>query len=286
VSSHSQLGDYLKARRDLVRPEDVGLPVMGRRRVSGLRREEVALLAGISSDYYLRLEQGRDHNPSVQVLESLARVLQLDDEATAYLVGLASPQVRRKTRRRRRETVPDSILQLVSALELPAFVESRHFDVLAANDLARAVNPNLRVGDNRMRAMFLDPAEQALCPSFDQAMAYMVASFRQSVGTDHDDPRFVEIVGELSLTSESFRRLWARHDVHVREGATTVAQHPQVGELTLHKERLSIAGGDGLTLVMYHPGADTDTAEKLTMLASLAAPLWSAQSTAPARQAT
>lgn len=242
---------------------------MGQRRVAGLRREEVAMLAGISSDYYLRLEQGRDHNPSAQVLESLARVLRLDETATAYLLGLTAPQPRKKPRRNRRPTVPDSIQQLISSIGLPAFVESRHFDVLAANELARAVNPNLRAGDNRMRAMFLDPAEQALCPNFEQAMAYMVASFRQSVGTDKDDPRFVQIVGELSLSSEHFRRLWARHDVHTREGALTVAQQPQVGELKLYKERLTLEGSDGLVVVMYHPH-DSDTAERLAILYSLA----------------
>ena len=271
MTSSGRLGEYLRARRDLVRPEDVGLPVMGQRRVAGLRREEVAMLAGISSDYYLRLEQGRDHHPSAQVLESLARVLRLDDTATAYLLGLAAPPIRATRRRSRRQHVPDSILRLMATIGLPAFVESRHFDVMAANDVATAVNPNLRVGHNRMRAMFLDPAEQALCPSFEQAMTYMVASFRRSVGTDTDDPRFVQLVGELSLSSDDFRRLWARHDVHVREGARTIAPHPQVGELSLFKERLSVEGADGLTLVIYHPG-DTSTAEKLSMLASLATP--------------
>jgi transcriptional regulator with XRE-family HTH domain len=270
VATSSPLGDYLRARRELVQPDDLGLPSNGRRRVSGLRREEVAMLAGVSSDYYLRLEQGRDHNPSVQVLESLARVLLLDDTATAYLVGLVAPRPRSQ-RRHRRESVPDGILHLVASLALPAFVEGRCFDVLAANDLARAVNPNLRVGDNRMRAMFLDPAEQALCPDFEHALAAMVASFRQSVGTDVADPRSVQLVGELSLSSESFRRLWARHDVHTREGAVTVVEHPQVGQLTLHKERLSVAGADGLVLVVYHGAPGTDTAEKLNLLASLTA---------------
>ena len=276
MSTSSQLGEYLRARRELVRPEDVSLPVLGQRRVAGLRREEVAMLAGISSDYYLRLEQGRDHNPSVQVLESLARVLRLDETATAYLIGLAAPQARRRARRHRRETVPAGIRQLVASIGLPAFVESRYSDVLAANDLAHAVSPNLRIGENRMRTMFLDPAEQALCPDFEQAMAYMVAGLRQSVGTDTDDPRFIQIVGELSLSSERFRQLWARHDVHAREGSQTVMHHPQVGELTLHKERLVIGGG-GLVLVMYHPAPGTGSAEKLSLLASLAAPASSTQ---------
>jgi transcriptional regulator with XRE-family HTH domain len=271
VSTSSQLGEYLRARRELVRPEDVSLPAVGQRRVAGLRREEVAMLAGISSDYYLRLEQGRDHNPSVQVLESLARVLRLDEAATAYPIGLTAPQARRRARRPRHETVPASIRQLVASLELPAFVENCYCDVLAANDLAHAVSSNLRVGENRMRKMFLDPAEQALCPNFELAMAHMVAGLRQSVGTDTDDPRFIQLVGELSLSSERFRQLWARHDVHTREGAQTAMYHPQVGELALHKERLAVSGGDGLVLVIYHPAPGTGTAEKLSLLASLAA---------------
>lgn len=229
------------------------------------------MLAGISSDYYLRLEQGRDHNPSLQVLESLARVLQLDETATTYLIGLAGDAPRTRTRRHRRETVPVGISQLLTSIGLPAFVESRHFDVLAANDLARAVSPNLSVGVNRMRAMFLDPAEQALCPDFELAMAHLVAGFRQSVGTEIDDPHFIQIVGELSLASEQFRRLWARHDVQVREGSQTAMYHPQVGELTLHKERLMVGGADGLVLVIYHPAPDTGSTEKLALLASLTA---------------
>lgn len=235
------------------------------------------MLAGISSDYYLRLEQGRDHNPSVQVLESLARVLLLDETATSYLIGLASPRARRGPRRHRPATVPAGIRQLIESIGLPAFVESRHYDVLAANDLARAVSPNLRVGENRMRAMFLDPAEQALCPSYELAMAHLVAGFRQSVGTDTDDPRVVQIVGELSLSSETFRQLWARHDVQAREGSQTAMYHPQVGELTLHKERLVVGGGSGLVLVVYHPAPGTGTAEKLALLASLSAPTASAE---------
>jgi transcriptional regulator with XRE-family HTH domain len=247
----------------------VGLPVSGQRRVAGLRREEVAMLAGISSDYYLRLEQGRDHNPSVQVLESLARVLRLDDTATAYLVGLAAAQTRTRTRRHRRETVPEGIGQLVASIGMPAFVESRHFDVLAANDLAQAVSPNLRVGRNRMKALFLDPGEQALCPNYELAMAHLVAGFRQSVGTDIEDPRFVQIVGELSLASEQFRRLWARHDVQVRVGTQTAMYHPQVGELMLYKDRLTIDASNGLVLVVYHAAPGTGSAEKLALLASL-----------------
>jgi transcriptional regulator with XRE-family HTH domain len=237
-----------------------------------LRREEVAMLAGISSDYYLRLEQGRDHNPSVQVLQSLARVLQLDDTASTYLMSLAAQSIKRRPRRHRRDVVPVGIRGLLDSIGVPAFVESRHYDVLATNDLARAISPNLRVGENRLQAMFLDPAEHALCPDHERAKARMVASFREAVGADTDDPRFIQIVGELSLASERFRQLWARHDVRAREGTQMEMCHPQLGELTLHKERLTIGGGDGLVLVVYHPAPGTGSSEKLAMLASLTAP--------------
>jgi transcriptional regulator with XRE-family HTH domain len=272
VSEKNMLGDYLRARRELIQPESVGLPVTGVRRVAGLRREEVAMLAGISSDYYLRLEQGRDRNPSVQVLEALARVLSLDQVATDYLLGLAAPRPRHRQRRPRRETVPAGIRQLLGVLGLPAFVEGRYFDVLAANDLARALSPNLQAGQNRLRAVFLDPVEQALYPDWDQATAGLVAGFRESVGTDADDPRFVQLVGELSLSSERFRRLWARHDVQSREGMPTRLHHPQVGDLTLSREKLSIGGAGGQLLVIYHAQPGSGSAEKLAILSSLAAP--------------
>ena len=152
----------------------------------------------------MRLEQGRDRNPSIQVLEALARVLSLDRAATDYLVGLAVPRPRNRRRRPRRETVQTGIRQLLDVLGLPASVQGRYFDVLAANDLAHALSPNLQAGQNRLRAMFLDPAEKALFPDWDDATARMVADFRESVGSDADDPRVVQLVGELSLSSERF----------------------------------------------------------------------------------
>ncbi|MFI7454591.1 helix-turn-helix domain-containing protein [Nonomuraea sp. NPDC049714] len=263
------LGDYVRARRELVTPEQAGIPVMGVRRVPGLRREEVAMLAGISADYYLRLEQGRDRNPSVQVLESLARVLRLDDDATAYLLRLGADKPRRRRRRPRKETVPPGITQLVATLPLPAYVEGRYFDVLAANALATALSPRLVAGGNRLRDIFLDPAEQALYPDWENATGGMVAGFRDSVGTDTDDPRFIELVGELSLSSPRFSRLWARHDVEACEGAPKRIDHPQVGGLHLHRERLGIGGAPGRTLVIYHPDPGTDNADKLALLASI-----------------
>jgi transcriptional regulator with XRE-family HTH domain len=230
------------------------------------------MLAGISSDYYLRLEQGRDRNPSIQVLEALARVLQLDPPATDYLLGLAAPHPLQRRRRPKRESVPNSIRQLLDVVGLPAFVEGRYFDVLAANALAYALSPNLQAGQNRLRSMFLDPAEQALYPDWDQATAGLIAGFRKSVGSDVDDPGFVQLVGELSLASERFCRLWARHDVHALEGAPVRLDHPQVGDLMLSREKLAVGGAEGQLLVIYHAQPGTSTAEKLALLGSLARP--------------
>lgn len=265
------LGDHLRARRELLTPAQAGLPVAGVRRVPGLRREEVAMLAGISADYYLRLEQGRDRNPSRAVLESLARVLQLDDDTTAYLISLTEAKPR-KPHRRRKERVPPSTVKFLAALSLPAFVEGRYFDVLAANPLAAAISPRLVAGTNRLRDVFLDPAEQALFPDWELATRGLVAGFRQSVGTETQDPRFIELVGELSLASPRFRELWARHDVANRRGATVRFDHPQVGELVLNREKLLVSEAPGLVLAVYHPDPGTDAADKLALLASAALP--------------
>jgi transcriptional regulator with XRE-family HTH domain len=239
----------------------------------GEYREEVAMLAGISADYYLRLEQGRDRNPSVQVLESLARVLQLDEAGTAYLLSLGAEKPRRTRRRPRKEAVPSGIRKLLDSLTLPAFVEGRYFDVLAANPLATTLSPHLMTGHNRLRDVFLDPAEQFLYPDWEDATAGLVAGFRESVGTDTDDPRFIEIVGELSLASDRFRKLWARHDVQACAGASVTLDHPQVGELTLNREKLAIGGSAGQLLVLYHADRGTASAEKLNLLASYQADL-------------
>jgi transcriptional regulator with XRE-family HTH domain len=270
VARPNALGEYLRARRELVDPADAGLRVMGVRRTPGLRREEVATLAGISADYYLRLEQGRDRNPSPQVLEALARVFGLDATATQYLLSLsgARPSSRQRPRR---EVVPVGIRQLLDVLELPAFVESRIFDVLAANRLATALSPSIRPGANRLWSVFLDEDERDLLPDWEQALGGMVAAFRASIGTDVDDPRTVQLVGELSLASEPFRRLWARHDVKPLAGAPTRIRHPQAGMLELRREKLSIGDSGGQLLVIYHAEPGSGSASSLALLRSLAA---------------
>ena len=269
MSRPNALGEYLRARRELANPADAGLLVTGVRRTPGLRREEVAALAGISADYYLRLEQGRDRRPSPQVLESLAQVLGLDATATQYLLSLANP--RSAARRPRRESVPAGIRQLLETVALPAFVENRMFDVLAANRLAMALTPGTTPGENRMRSMFLDAGEREFYPDWEREIGSLVASFRASLGTDVDDPRIAQLVGELSLASEPFRRLWARHDVRPLAGGQVRIRHPEVGLLELRREKLSIGDSGGQLLVIYHAEPGSESARSLARLEVLAA---------------
>lgn len=264
------LGEYLRARRELVTPEQVGIPVLGVRRVPGLRREEVAMLSGISAEYYLRLEQGRDRRPSGQVLEAIARVLQLDDDS--YLLSLAAERPRRKHPRPRREVLPASTVRFIGELPFPAFAEGRYLDVLAANPLAAAISPRLVAGGNRLRDVFLDQAEQDLFEDWERAAAALLAGFRRTVGHSIDHPRVVELVGELSLASPEFRRLWARHDVAERAGAQVTFDHPTVGQLRLDREKLAVAGTDGIMVVIYHAQPGTESAERLALLGSITAP--------------
>ncbi len=262
------LGEFLRARRELVTPEQVGITDLGGRRVAGLRREEVAVFAGISVEYYLRLERGIDRNPSVQVLESIARVLQLKDDQVSYLLSLAGDDHRQTRRQVRRETVPDSTLTLLSTLPYPAFVEGRYFDVLAANPLAAALSPRLSVGSNQLLDVFLDPAEQSLHLDLDAIRTCYVAGLRQLLGPDSSDQRLIELVGRLSVASPSFRDLWHRHDVGVQRSASVPFDHPQVGEMTLEREPLAISGTDRMTLVIFHAQSGSAAAEKLALLAS------------------
>ena len=262
------LGAFLRARRELVTPRQAGIPDLGVRRVPGLRREEVAMLAGISADYYLRLERGRNRNPSMQVLEAIARVLRLDDEHFAHLLTLVAEVSRTHRRRPRKETPPAGALKLLDSLIQPAFIEDRYFDIVAANRLARAVLPGLEVGGNQLRDLFLNPAQQALHPEWENVTECFVANLRQAVGNDVDDPRFIELTGELSLASPRFRQLWARHEVRGQRGTPIRLHHPQVGELTLNRERLAINGTEGLMMIVLHPDAGSSDAEKLAMLAS------------------
>jgi transcriptional regulator with XRE-family HTH domain len=260
----NRLGEYLHARRDLVTPQQAGIPGGPNRRVPGLRREEVAMLAGISADYYLRLERGRDRNPSPQVLQAIARVLNLDDVETEYMLGLSSPRARAR-RKQPTPRVPARLHHLLAAVNVPAFIEDQHFDIVVSNQLALALSPRLCPGRNRLRSLLLDPEERHFQHDWEAAVVDSVAAFRRSVDDSVSDRRAVELVGELSVASSRFRTLWARHDIKAL-GYTSTLNHPAVGELRLNREKLSVGN---LILVLYYPDRDSGAAEKLQLLATL-----------------
>jgi transcriptional regulator with XRE-family HTH domain len=267
------LGRYLRVRRALVRPDAAGVPGQGSRRVPGLRREEVAFLAGVSSDYYVRLEQGRDRHPSDQVLLAIARALQLDEDATGYLLQLAKPPSPRSKRTRRPEKVSDGIRTLISSWPLTAaYVHGRYGDILAANTLATALCPFFTPGRNAILDAFTEPEMRELHRDWDAMTARVVPYLRSIAGPDIDDPRLVELVGELSLRSERFRTLWARQDVKHKTTGTSLFNHPQVGPLELNYEKLLIPGSDMQALVTYHAQPGSDSEERLRLLASITTP--------------
>lgn len=267
------LGRYLRARRALVEPGQAGVVDQGNRRVPGLRREEVAFLAGISSDYYNRLEQGRDSNPSEQVLLGIARALRLDEEATAYLLRIAAPANTRRGRSRRPEKAGQGIRALIDTWPLtPAYVHGRYMDVLAANSLAVALSPFNAPGRNGILAAFLEPEMRELHQDWEDMTARIVPYLRSVAGADVDDPRLLEIVGELCLRSERFRRLWDRQDVKHRTSGTSLLLHPQAGHLELRYEKLLIPGTGGQTLITYHAEPGSASEERLRLLAGMYAP--------------
>jgi transcriptional regulator with XRE-family HTH domain len=269
----SVIGEYLRARRELVRPQDVGIPDGGRRRVPGLRRDELAMLAGISTEYYTRLEQGRDQHPSPQVLGAVARALGLDDDATAHLHELAAPATRRRRRAARAERVRPGIEQLLRSWhDTPAYVQSRHMDVLAANPLAVALSPMFAPGGNLLRSILLDPAAQDLFLDWESKVGGLLSGLRAMAGPEVEDPRLAELVGELSVRSELFRLLWARHDVRPQggEGVHRI-RHPQVGDLELRYDKFAVTGSDGQVLLIYHADPGSPTEQALALLATIAA---------------
>jgi transcriptional regulator with XRE-family HTH domain len=274
MDNENRLGEFLRARRELARPEQVGLrDDLGRRRVPGLRREEVAMLAGVSADYYVRLEQGRDKHPSEQVIEALARVLGLDDDAVAHMRELARPATRRRRAARRSERVSPGLVRLLDSWpHTPALILGRYLDVLANNLIAGTLNPCSVKGQNQVRVVFLDPSARTTYPDWETVARDTVASLRATAGADLDDPRLTDLVGELSLKSEDFRRLWARHDVLVRTNGTKRFVHPMVGELTLGYETFAVNGAEGQLLVAYHAEPGSASERALQLLGSIAAP--------------
>lgn len=265
VSSRNALGEYLRLRRGQIRPEDVGLVAGPRRRVVGLRREELAALAGISADYYLRIEQGRTTHPSTQILDALATALRMDAAAAAHLHELARDD---RPVYRGVEKVSHDIVTLVDQLPMPAFVSGRCQDCLASNALARAISPNFSPGQNMLRALFLDPAERQLHADWDELTVGVVGGLRQVAGGEATDPRLEQLVDELSAGSDRFDMLWNRADVGYRPAGESHMRHPRVGELHLRRNRFSIPDSNGQHLQIYHALPGTDTEERLLLLAA------------------
>ncbi|PWH05592.1 transcriptional regulator [Brachybacterium endophyticum] len=266
----TRMGDYLRARRGQLKPEDVGLHSGGRRRVEGLRREEVAMLAGISPEYYLRLEQGRDQRPSDQVIAALAGALRLDADGISYLDTIARP-ARPPSRAPTAETAGPHVQSLIDGWpRTAAYVQGRGFTVLAANRLAVALTEHFAPGAVPLKAAFLAPDMRALYRNWD-AMTAKTVPFLRSVAAGHeDDPEVAALITELTQGSERFRTLWERHDVKVRDEGATELDHPLVGHLDLRYQKLVLPESDHL-LVTYHAEPGSPSEEPFHRLADLAA---------------
>ncbi|MCX5234802.1 helix-turn-helix transcriptional regulator [Streptomyces prunicolor] len=267
-----EIGDFLRSRRARIQPEEVGLASHGRRRVPGLRREEVAQLAGVSVDYYIRLEQGRGPSVSDAVLDAIARVLRMDDTEHDYLRTVARP--RRKKNRTPAPRVRSGVQLLLDGMErMPAFVLGRRMDVLAWNTLADALSGFSRMPPavrNIPRHVFLDPASRDLYPDWAAVAAQAVANLRVDSGRHQGDTELCALVGELSLKSEDFRRLWADHEVKECAYGVKRVRHPVAGLLTLPYETLAVPGELDQTIVVYTPEPGSETAERLALLGSWA----------------
>ncbi|MGW3645441.1 helix-turn-helix transcriptional regulator [Streptomyces sp. NPDC000878] len=269
-----ELAEFLRTRRTRLRPQDVGLEPGPRRRVAGLRREELALLAGVSSDYYQRMEQGRDVRPSEQVLDALARALNFSAEESRHLHGLAAA-ARTPDRRPRPyepEEVPDTTLRLLRTMTSPALVVGRFLDVLAWSPLAGALLGEFTQQSQEQRnllSLLLHPEADQACPERAATVAELIGMLRTQVAADPGHPRAVELVGELAVGSDEFAALWARHDVEEPTRGRMRVNHPLVGELNLDWDAYPLPGAPGPVLIICTAAEHSPDAERLQLLAGL-----------------
>jgi transcriptional regulator with XRE-family HTH domain len=275
----NSLADYLRARRAQVSPADVGLPPTGRRRVPGLRREEVAELVGLSTDYYVRLEQGRADRPSDEVLDALSRALRLGSAERAHLYNLARPPRRASatTAVTGPGDLPRSALRrVVEAFPTaPAVIMNDRNDVLVWNRLAAALIadfPNLAPRERNMaRRIFLDPDARQVHLDWDEAARTTVGILRMAAGREPHDPELVRLVSELSVGSETFRKLWASHHVHEKTHGPKRFRHPTVGDVTLNYETFQVPSAAHHLLVIYTAPPESPAEEALHLLGSFTA---------------
>ncbi|MFJ6728456.1 helix-turn-helix domain-containing protein [Streptomyces sp. NPDC091281] len=272
MHSVNPLGDFIRARRAATKPDQVGLPDGRPRRTAGLRREEVALLAGVSEGYYARLEQGREKRPSDQVLNALIRVFRLDTDDAEYLHRLA----RRGTRTHGRsfpdtvdEASPD-VLRLIAGWSVPALVLGPRLDVLGANRPGHALFPALPPRTNAARYLFLDPASRTFCLDWEEMAESAVAALRSHADQVPDDRRLTHLIGELSEKSEEFRALWDRYIVSPRAYQCRRFHHPEAGELRLAFQNFTVNDAPGQQLVTFQAEAGSASEKALARLLAAA----------------
>lgn len=284
MNNRSEIREFLSSRRAKLTPQQVGLPTFGGiRRVPGLRREEVSLLAGVSVEYYTRMERGNLAGVSDSVLESISRALRLNEAEHQHLFNLAraaGPAPR--TRRQPAKEIDASIQHILDGMVgIPAFVQNGHLDVVAANDLGRALYSEAFKDQthqlNYARFVFFNPRSQSLYTDWNLAADTVVAMLHAEAGRDPFDRCLTDLVGELSTRSEEFRKRWAQHDVrHHRSGVKTI-RHPAVGDLELHFNALELTATPGLTMFAYSAEPGSSSADGLQLLASWAATTNTAQ---------
>jgi transcriptional regulator with XRE-family HTH domain len=279
VDSRNEIREFLTSRRARITPEQVGLPDDGLRRVPGLRREEVAVLAGVSVPYYTRLERGDMSGASDSVLEALARALQLDDAERAHLFDLAraaQPGIAAPRRRASRQKIRPSVQHILDAITgAAAFVRNGRLDFLAANALGRALYSELFAGAaapaNSARFIFLDDRARDFYVDWNKAADDTVAVLRAEAGRDPYDRALSDLVGELSTRSDAFRTRWAAHNVRQHITGIKHFHHPIVGELSLTYDRLDLVADHGQTMFTYTAEPGSKSAEALSLLGSWAA---------------
>lgn len=272
MSEGTRLGDFLRARREALKPRDVGLPELGRRRVPGLRREEVAMLANVSSDYYTRLEQGRETSPSPQIIDAIAAALHLDEEAHDHLRRLTREPHERRNVPAGHERISPQLLQLIDSWsDTPAFILGPALDVLAHNALAAALHSGFQRFDNLARMVFLDPAGRAFYQDWDKTANSCVAELRAAYGYGRDSARIIAVVDTLCAESREFAERWARHEVKGKTEHAKRLAHPEAGSLEIQFSAFTVNSAPHQQLVVYQAEPASATAAAFAELRSRAA---------------